>query len=206
MNDTGHGVEPEVIDRIFDPYFTTKGVGKGTGMGLSVVHGIVRSHDGTIKIKSEPGKGTGVEVLLPLIEAEAEPEAEGQAAFPTGTERILLVDDEPSLVITAERALRRLGYEVTAKTSSIEVLELFKSESDRFDLVITDMTMPHMTGVELSKEIMSIRPDIPIILCTGHSERIDEGRAKKMGLKAYAMKPLLVSDLAVTVRKVLDEK
>ena len=206
VRDTGHGIDPEIMDRIFDPFFTTKGLAEGTGMGLSVVHGIVRSHDGAIKVKSDPGHGTIIEIFLPLIDAEAEVAGEEFEVLPTGTERVLFVDDERSIVKIADQMLERLGYEVTTKTSSVEALELFEAEPDRFDLIITDMTMPHMTGDRLARKLFMIRSDIPVILCTGYSERIDEDKAKEMGIRAYAPKPLVMRDLAVTIRQVLGGK
>jgi len=206
VRDTGQGIDPEIMDRIFDPFFTTKGLAEGTGMGLSVVHGIVKSHDGAIRVKSEPGHGTIIEVLLPIIDAEAEAAGEEFEVLPTGTERILFVDDEPSIVMIAELMLERLGYEVTAKTSSVEAFELFEAEPDRYDLVITDMTMPHMTGDRLARKLFMIRSDIPVILCTGYSERIDEDKAKEMGIRAFTLKPLVMRDLAVTIRQVLGGK
>ena len=205
VRDTGHGMTPDVKDRIFEPYFTTKEKGVGTGLGLSVVNGIIDSHGGTITVYSEPGKGSTFHVYLPLIQEEAiKPEIDEQARILTGNERILFIDDEPTIVEIGKQMLERLGYEVTTKTSSIEALELFRNNPDQFDLVITDMTMPKMTGDKLAKELMKIRPDIPIIICTGFSERISEEKAKGMGIKAFAMKPLVMQDLAKTVRKVLD--
>ncbi len=206
VSDTGHGIKPEIIDRIFDPYFTTKEIGKGTGMGLSMVHGIVKSYDGTITVTSEPGKGTVFEVLLPVFEAETEPKDKKPEALPTSTERILFVDDEQSLVKVARRILERLGYEVETKINPVEALELFRSRPDRFDLVITDMTMPQMTGKRLVKEILNIRADMPIILCTGYHEKISEEKAMELGIKAFVTKPFVTHDFALTVRKVLDKK
>jgi CheY-like chemotaxis protein len=206
VSDTGHGMIPEVMERIFDPYFTTKEKGYGTGLGLSVVHGIVEAHGGAITVDSEPGKGSTFHVYFPKIEeAEEAMEAGPGGPLPTGTERILFVDDEPALVDLNKQRLERLGYEVVISTSSLEVLELFRAKPDQFDLVITDMTMPKMTGDKLARELMKIRPNIPIILCTGFSERISEEKAKEMGIRAFAMKPLVMRDLAETVRDVLDE-
>jgi len=206
VSDTGHGIKPEIIDRIFDPYFTTKEIDTGTGMGLSVIHGIVRSYDGIITVTSELGKGSVFEVLLPVIEAETKQKVKEPEALPTGTERILFVDDEPSLVNMVRQILERLGYEVETKINPVEALELFRSGPDRFDLVITDMTMPKMTGKRLAKEILDIRPDMPIILCTGYHEKISEEKAGELGIKAFVMKPFVTHNFALTVRKVLDEK
>ena len=206
VSDTGHGITPKIIDRIFDPYFTTKEIGKGTGLGLAVIHGIVKSYDGTITVTSEPGKGTVFEVLLPVIEAETQLKVEKSGILPTGTERILFVDDEQSLVKVARRILERLGYEVETKINPVEALELFRSRPDRFDLVITDMTMPQMTGKRLVKEILNIRADMPIILCTGYHEKISEEKAMELGIKAFVTKPFVTHNFALTVRKVLDEK
>jgi len=206
VSDTGYGMTSDVKDRIFEPYFTTKEKGVGTGMGLSVVNGIVNSHGGTITIESEPGKGSTFHVYIPLIqEGVIKPEIDIDAPISIGNERILFIDDELALVDIGKEMLKHFGYEVTSRTSSIEALELFRTKPDRFDLVITDMTMPNMTGDKLAKELIKIRPDIPIIICTGFSERISEEKAKGMGIKAFAMKPLVMQDLAKTVRKVLDE-
>jgi PAS domain S-box-containing protein len=206
VSDTGPGIDSAIIDRIFDPYFTTKGLGEGTGMGLSVVHGIVKNHDGAVTVKSEPGKGAVFEVFFPLTEAEAEPEDRQAGALPTGNEKILFVDDEESLVKMAQRMLEMQGYQVETRSDPVEALELFRSRPDGFDLVITDMTMPNMTGDRLAREILSIRPDIPIILCSGFSAKIDAEKAKALGIRKYIEKPLNMSDFVVAVRKVLDEQ
>jgi PAS domain S-box-containing protein len=205
VSDTGHGISPDVMEKIFDPFFTTKEKGEGTGMGLSVVHGIVRSHGGDIYVYSEPGKGSIFKVYLPAIERRLKPEERVERPIPTGIERILFIDDEPAIVNMGKQILKSLGYDVTTRTSSIEALELFKAQKDRFDLVITDMTMPQMTGDNLSRELMSIRPDIPVILCTGFSTRIDEKQAMDMGIRAFVSKPILKSEIAETIRGVLDE-
>jgi PAS domain S-box-containing protein len=208
VSDTGQGMTPEVLERLFEPYFTTKEKGEGTGLGLSVVHGIVKNYGGTITAYSEPGKGTIFHVYLPRIK-EAKEMAEDVSrpgVISTGQERVLFVDDEPVLVEIGKQMLERLGYEVTKRTSSIEALELFRAKPDQFDLVITDMTMPNMTGDKLSRELMQIRPDIPIIICTGYSELISEEKAKEIGIRAFAMKPLVMADLSKTVRNVLDHK
>jgi CheY-like chemotaxis protein len=207
ISDTGHGMTPDVMARIFDPYFTTKEIGRGTGLGLAVVHGIVHGHGGAITCKSSPGMGTTFEIFLPevLYEEEGGKHHE-EKPIPKGTERILFVDDEPALVTLVERILSKLGYSVVTRTDSIEAHHLFKEDPYSFDMVITDMTMPGMTGADLAKEILKIRPDIPIILCTGFSEVITEGEAKRMGIREFLMKPLTLRDIAVAARKVLDRK
>jgi len=206
VSDTGHGIPKEEIDRIFDPYYTTKEFGKGTGMGLSVVHGIVKSHGGVISVDSELGKGTSFSILFPVIEKETVSEIEDEEELPTGSERILFVDDEESIVSIGRNRLERLGYRAEAQMNPSEALKLFCNNPDQFDLVITDMTMPEMSGEQLAKEVLKIRPDIPIILCTGFSERIDDKKAKGIGIRRYIEKPINRSDLAKLVRQVLDEK
>jgi PAS domain S-box-containing protein len=205
VSDTGCGMERKVMDRIFEPYFSTKEIGKGTGMGLSVVHGIVKSHKGAITVYSEPGMGSTFHVYLPRIKStDATTESEEMALLPRGTERILFVDDEESIVDIGRHILNRLGYTVTTRTDSLEALKLFREQPDQFDLVITDMTMPRMTGTRLARELMGICPDIPIILCTGFSELITEKRAKEMGIREFVMKPLIMSEMARVVRRALD--
>jgi PAS domain S-box-containing protein len=206
VSDTGQGIAPEVIDRIFDPYFTTKEVDKGSGMGLSVVHGIIKSHGGAISVESELGKGTIFSVLFPVIEKQEDSETETNEEIPTGNERILFVDDEESMVYVGRYRLERLGYKIEIQTSPVQALKLFQAKSDQFDLVITDMTMPQMTGDMLVKEILKIRPDMPTILCTGFSEKIDKERSKELGISAYIVKPLDRRNLAQLVRKVLDNQ
>ncbi len=205
VRDTGYGMEPDVVDRIFDPYFTTKEVGEGTGMGLAVIHGIVKKHNGAIQVYSEPGKGTTFKVLFPVAESKPVPEATSLEALPTGTEKILFVDDEAALADLGGRMLQHLGYEVTVRTGSHEALGVFKAQPDNFDLLMTDMTMPNMTGKDLAQEILQIRPGFPVILCTGFSEIITEEKAKQIGIKAFVMKPLAVGEVATTIRQVLDQ-
>ncbi len=206
VSDTGQGIAPEAIDRIFDPYFTTKEVDKGSGIGLSVVHGIVKSHGGAIRVKSELGKGTTFTVLFPAVETKTDSEIETDEKLPSGDERILFIDDEESIAKLGHQRLERLGYKVEAKTSPIEALELFRAKPDQFDLVITDLTMPKMTGDKLVKEILNIRSEIPIILCTGFVEKIDEKKAKAIGVSDYIEKPVDKCSFSYTVRKVLDRK
>ncbi|MDP3028951.1 MAG: PAS domain S-box protein, partial [Deltaproteobacteria bacterium] len=206
VSDTGHGMDPAVMERIFDPFFTTKGPGEGTGMGLAVVHGAVKKHGGAITVDSEPGKGTAFHVYFPRMERGGAPEAEAAASVPTGSERILFVDDEKVLVEMVKQMLESLGYRVVDRTSSIEALEAFRAQPDQFDLVITDQTMPNMTGETLARELLRIRPDIPIILCTGYSELITEEKAKAMGIRELLMKPVVRAEMARIIRHVLDQK
>ena len=204
VSDTGHGISHEKMERIFDPYFTTKEVGKGSGMGLAVVHGIINGHDGTILVESKQGKGTTFSIFFPMIEAQAITESETLKELPSGNETILFVDDEESLIKMGRQILERLGYKVETRTSPIEALELFQSKPHAFDLIITDMAMPKMTGDKLANQVLKKRPDMPIILCTGFSETIDEKTAGEIGLAEYIEKPLNMSDFAFKVRKVLD--
>jgi PAS domain S-box-containing protein len=205
VSDTGHGMDAAVMERIFDPYFTTKKIGEGTGMGLAVVQGIIKSCGGAISVSSEPGNGTSFYVFLPRIEQEMPSAVEAIPAPLGGSERILFVDDEETLVDLGKEALESLGYQVSAKMTSLEALETFRAQPEGFDLVITDMTMPGLTGKELAKELLALRPDIPIILCTGFSEIVDENQAKEAGIREFVMKPYVVSNLANIVRKVLKQ-
>ena len=204
VKDTGHGIPAEIQDRVFDPFFTTRQHGEGTGLGLAVVHGIVKSHGGAMTVASDPKTGSVFNVFLPAIEEQFELGPTVEKTVLTGTERILFIDDEEPLTDMGKIMLESLGYDVVAKTSSIEALELFKADADRFDLVITDLTMPHMTGDNLAKELMQIRPDIPIILCTGFSARIDETKAMAMGIRAFISKPILRLEIAEVIRTVID--
>jgi len=204
VTDTGHGMTPDVLNKIFDPFFTTKNKEEGTGMGLSVVHGIVRSHGGGIYACSEPGKGSTFKIFLPAIQKYLKPEDSVDRPVLNGTERILLVDDESAIVNMSKQTLESLGYDVVVRTSSIDAMEYFRNHPESVDLVITDMTMPNMTGDELAVELMKIRPDIPVILCTGFSTRIDEQKAKAKGIRAFVLKPIIKQKLSETIRKVLE--
>lgn len=204
--DTGHGMDPATVERIFDPYFTTKGTDKGSGLGLSVVNGIVKSFDGAIAVLSERGKGTTFHVYLPKIEKVMTTAEEPGAAVPIGTERILFVDDEPDLVNVWQTFLERLGYTVVTRTSCLEALELFRVHPDYFDLVITDYTMPHISGRDLARRMLSIRPDIPVILCSGWKEDTSEEKAGEAGACAFMLKPLDFLETAVLIRKILDQR
>ncbi len=206
IRDTGHGMDKETRDKIFDPYFTTKETGKGTGMGLSIVHGIVASYGGVISLISEPGKGTTFNIYLPIINQQPLPATYETKQTLTGKERILIVDDEETIVYMNKKVLEKLGYQVTTSTSSLGGLEIFQNQPNQFDLVITDQTMPNMTGVDLARNILQIRHDIPIILCTGYSTIVTEESAKSIGIKEFIMKPMEKDVLAQSVRKVLDDE
>ncbi len=206
VTDTGCGMDKDTMGHIFDPFYTTRETGKGTGMGLSVVHGIAKSHGGFITVDSEFGKGSVFKVFLPSTKETAVQQVEATGPLPTGTESILFLDDERSLLEIAHRVLTGLGYKVTAEISSVEALEIFKSDPDEFDLVITDQSMPHMSGTELIAEILKIRPDTSIILCTGFSTKVSEENAKELGISEFVDKPYDKKNLAKTVRKVLDER
>jgi PAS domain S-box-containing protein len=205
VTDTGSGIAPDIIESIFQPFFTTKEPGKGTGMGLAMVHGIIESCSGKITVESELGKGSKFRLFFPVAKTDADADLDSSQEVVSGNERILLVDDELPIVKMGSQTLERLGYAVTARTSSIEALALFRSRPNDFDLVITDMTMPNMTGADLAAELMRIRPDIPVILCTGYSNKISDPIAAQIGIRAFAFKPLVKKDLAETIRKVLDE-
>jgi PAS domain S-box-containing protein len=206
VTDAGSGMTPETLNQVFDPFFTTKQPGEGTGLGLSVVHGIVRSHGGYITVESEPDKGTTFRVYLPRIDMEENSIEKETPLVTGGKERILIIDDEDMLVELNEQRLRRLGYEVVATTSSMEALAIFRKEPDTFDLVITDYTMPNMTGTDLVIELLKVRATIPIILCTGQSDTVSPEKAKEIGIRGFLMKPLTNRELAQAVRRVLDEK
>jgi len=206
VSDDGCGISLAVMNKIFEPYFTTKEKGKGTGLGLAVVYGIVKEHKGDIKVFSEVGKGTTIKVYLPVMAVLGATESSSeQTPVGRGTERILLVDDEVPIASLMKQMLERLGYYVSIRTSSVDALEAFKAKSNAFDLVITDMSMPHMTGDQLASEMLSVRPDIPIIICTGFSERVNEDMAKSMDIKGFLMKPVIKYALAQEVRRVLDD-
>ena len=205
VQDTGHGMDKNTLMRIFDPYFTTKKIGKGTGIGLAVVHGIVENHNGLISCESAPGKGTVFTILIPAYEGRVEKGSEPKIVLPIGNERILFVDDEPSLIKLGKQRLEGLGYTVQGSTDPSEALAMFEAAPNAYDLVITDMAMPHMTGDQLTTKILQIRPDMPIIVCTGYSEKLSETEAREIGIRSFVMKPLDKNDFAMMVRKVLDE-
>jgi PAS domain S-box-containing protein len=205
VSDTGKGIPQDIMNSIFEPYFTTKAPGEGTGMGLAMVHGIIESYGGRITVESKIGEGTVFTIYLPITKKRYFYQTYKDEDLPHGTERVLLIDDELPIVRMQSRILEGLGYHTSVRTSSVETLELFRIKPNDFDLVITDMTMPNMTGDHLAVELMKIRPDIPIILCTGYSKMISEEKAEKIGIKAFVYKPIIKADLAKTVRKILDE-
>ena len=205
--DTGKGMDKNLTDKIFDPFFTTKAIGKGTGMGLSVVHGIVTVMGGYIQVYSNPGKGTQFHVYLPVEKSLSEKQKTNSTTeeIQGGIEQILLVDDEEAILTMEKLMLERLGYQVISRTSSLEALEAFRADPDKFDLIITDMAMPNMRGDKLSAELIKIRPDIPVLLCTGFSEAMSEKKARSLGIKGFLMKPIVMKDLAQKIHEVLDE-
>ena len=205
VSDTGHGIPPDMLDKIFDPYFTTKDIGKGTGMGLAVVHGIVKTHNGAINVDSTIGKGTAFHVYFPSSKDKVHHKKIKDKSLPRGKERILFVDDEVSIGKLCAQILEKLDYKVSSDSDPMQTLERFRSDPNAFDLVISDMTMPNLTGDRLAQELLKIRPDIPIVICTGFSEKISLEKAHQLGIKSFLMKPVEQADLANTVRQVLDE-
>ncbi len=206
VSDTGEGIDPAVRDKIFDPFFTTKASGEGTGLGLSVVYGIVKDHGGMIHVDSEPGKGTTFTIHLPLLDAATEWEGPEMSLIPEGSGHILYVDDEEPIASLGREMLTSLGYDVAIRLSSIDALEAFRANPRDYDLVITDMTMPNMTGARLAEEMLKIRPDLPIILTTGFSERMDKEAAQKLGCRDFLMKPVSLGDLARAVKRALGQE
>jgi signal transduction histidine kinase/ActR/RegA family two-component response regulator len=206
VSDTGKGMNKDIMKNIFDPFFTTKERGKGTGMGLSVVHGIVKNMNGAIKVYSEPGNGTEFHVYLPIVKSNFETqEIQSKEPLQGGTEKVLLVDDEESIIVMEKQVLERLGYQVTSHTSSIEALEVFKADPKKFDIVISDVSMPKMSGDKLAVEMIKTRPGIPILLCTGYSKSMTDEKTKSLGIKGFIEKPIVIKDLARKIREVLDK-
>jgi len=206
VRDTGHGMSAELINRLYDPFFTTKEPGKGTGLGLSMVHGIVINCGGAITVQSKPGAGSSFNIFLPVIEKQIQPGVKISLQAPKGTERILFVDDEISIMDLGRQVLEQLGYQVKAFSSSEKALECFTSAPDEIDLIITDMTMPKLTGAKLAQAILAIRPDMPMVLCTGFSETINEEKAINLGFKEYILKPISIDQIARSIRRVLDNR
>ncbi len=205
ISDTGHGMDKVTLEKVFDPYYTTKEKGDGTGLGLSIVHGIVKNCGGEIRIYSEPGQGTSIHVYFPKLKAGSPDQIDQQeTTLQVGTEKILLVDDDSAILDMMKHSLENLGYQVTTALGSPEALDEFSRAQNYFDMVITDMTMPHMTGFELSKQIFKIKPETPIVLCTGYSELITKEKAEAIGIKAFIMKPALREVLSRTIREVFD--
>jgi len=207
VRDTGHGMAPQVRERIFDPFFTTKRPGEGTGMGLAVVHGIVTGHGGAIAVESALGRGTRFDIYLPCRDGPSEAQdTRVEHPAPGHQERILLVDDEPALVRVWAAMLEQLGYRVTASTSSRQALETFRDNPRAFDLVVTDQTMPHLTGEALVSELLRLRPDLPVILCSGYSHTPTEARGRGPGVRAVLMKPVARRELCLTIQRLLEER
>ena len=207
VSDTGQGIEGKLQEKIFEPYFTTKKAGEGTGLGLAVVHGIVQRHNGHIMVYSEPGQGTTFHVFLPVVASETDDSVQSGMEPPVvhGTERILIVDDEEAIVNYVQTALQQHGYGTAPYTNSLQALQDFARRAGDFDLVMTDMTMPYMTGAELSQKLLEIRPDIKIILCSGFSEVMNREKAKAMGVEEYLEKPIIIETLLKNIRRVLDK-
>jgi CheY-like chemotaxis protein len=205
VRDSGHGMTPEVMKHIFEPFFTTKGASEGTGMGLAMVQGIITAHQGLILVHSVPGQGTTFTIYLPRIAGTISPVTPRQDSLVSGTGRILFVDDEELLTRWGQAALQSMGYTVHPSNSSKEALALFQRAPNEIDLVITDQTMPHMTGEKLVEALRAIRPDVPIILCTGFSHAMNEDKARALEINAFCMKPLTLHDLGAVVQQVLTQ-
>lgn len=204
VTDNGCGIAEDLLDKVFDPYFTTKELGHGTGMGMAIIHGIVTEYGGEISLESSVGMGTAVHIFFPTVEQSEIELSDHSDEIVHGSERILLVDDEELLAEVGKKMLERIGYKVTVITDSLEALDLFKSKPDSFDLVLSDVTMPDLDGISLSQQILKIRPEIPIILCTGYSNLIDDKSAKALGIKELLMKPITAPVLAKKLRMILD--
>ncbi len=207
VNDTGSGIDKTIQERIFDPFFTTKRKGVGTGLGLATVHGIVTELNGSISVESEPGEGTSITVYLPKIKNRSSINSEKKPInIPAGKgEHILIIDDDHMLLKMTDQMLRKIGYRVTAKHSSREALDTFMKDPDSFDIIFTDQVMPEMTGAQLAKKILAVRPEIPIIIATGFSEKIDPESARALGIRKFIQKPFTRTILAETIREVIEE-
>jgi CheY-like chemotaxis protein len=206
VRDTGTGMTEDVQKRAFEPFFTTKGTGEGTGMGLAVVYGIVKSHGGAISVKSKPGKGSMFTIFLPYADVKAGEDQEVTEDILRGNEKILFVDDEAALVEMASQMLSRLGYDVTTAGSANEALTMFLTDPHRFDLVITDQTMPDLTGIDLAQRMLEVRNGLPILLITGYSETVSAEKAKSAGISEFIMKPLAKREVAETIRRTMDRR
>lgn len=204
--DTGHGIDPEVKDKVLEPYFTTKPKDKGTGLGLSVVYGIVKEYDGDLAIESEVNRGTSIRIMIPTVDdLTSEKLIRRNVNLPGGSESILLIDDEKSLLRMMQKSLERLGYKVTSTLRGQDGVDMFSDNPLGFDLVLTDMMMPEITGEDVVREVRKVNPDIPVIIYTGFSDRIDEDNFVSLGVNGLLKKPVLRADLAFMVRKVLDK-
>jgi CheY-like chemotaxis protein len=203
VQDTGPGMSEAVREHIFEPFFTTKPPGHGTGMGLPVVYGIVKGHKGAIVVESALERGSTFSIFLPLAKGKARQERKEEGRTPRGSEKILLVDDEPEVVSTTSSMLRRLGYQVTTAETGPEALNIFLADPRSFDLVITDETMPDITGTALTQKMLQLRADIPVILFTGHSETVSAEKARQAGVRAFLMKPVARAEMAEVIRRVL---
>jgi CheY-like chemotaxis protein len=203
VHDTGCGMDKPTLARIFDPFFTTKGPGEGTGLGLSVVHGIVKAHRGAITVSSQPGKGSTFTVILPKAAPATAQEESDVSSLERGSERILLIDDEKDITDVAQATLQGLGYHVTAMRDGFEAIRVFSETPDLFDLVVTDQNMPFITGMELATEVLAIRSDIPVVLCTGYSEIVPPD-PEQAGIRGYIRKPVTRRELAAAIRHALD--
>ncbi|MFO7990515.1 MAG: ATP-binding protein, partial [Desulfotignum sp.] len=206
VKDNGPGIDPDILNRIFDPYFTTRAPGKGSGLGLAVVYTIVKNHKGAITVENRPEGGVQVTMLFPMVDQKPQTKIEPMEESFHGTERILFVDDEESITQMAQKALTSFDYRIETQSDPEDALAMFKLNPGYFDVVITDMTMPKMTGAKLAEKLIGIRPDIPIILCTGYSALIDEEKARQLGIAAYMMKPVSMLKIAKTIRKLMDQK
>jgi CheY-like chemotaxis protein len=205
VSDNGIGMSAEILDRVFEPYFTTKDIGEGTGIGMAIVHGIVERHGGEIIVDSKPGRGTTFTIFFPAYEGQLDQKTGEQDILPLGDENILYVDDEPAIANIGKRLLDSLGYTTVSVTDPEKALDMVRKDPNKFDLLITDMAMPDMTGDQLVIETLKVRQDMPMIMCTGYSAKISEKDAKDIGVNSYIMKPINKSELAKAVRKVLDE-
>jgi CheY-like chemotaxis protein len=206
VTDTGHGMDAVTSARIFDPYFTTKDANEGTGLGLAMVHGIVKDHGGMIKVYSEKDSGTAFQIFLPCLDEKSTVADSQPKPLSRGSEQILFLDDDKVLVDIGEQMLQKLGYKVDSRTSPYEALEVFRANPQKYDLVITDMTMPQMSGDAFAQEALKIRSDVPIILCTGFSNLMSPERAEEFGIRGFLMKPLTMVDLSKNIRKVIEQE
>ena len=205
--DTGSGIPQDLIKKIFDPFFTTKEEGEGTGMGLSVVHGIVKAMNGGINVYSEPDAGAEFKIYIPVAgqkNIQSEKAAFEKTNFHIGTEQILLVDDEEAILTLEKQALEKLGYRVDPESCPVEALKTFHNAPEKYDLIITDMSMPRMSGEQFTSEELGIRPDIPVIVCTGFSRKITPDKIREMGIRDVLMKPVLIQELSEKIRSILD--